>query len=108
MPTINPDDIDADLLLDDIVIIISRDAVVMRSILAYANILRSSKKLKIPRKVYPTSKTSAELWDSICGKRNKTVREEIARIGVNHSTREQSEFRLDFRVPFPLFEEIDC
>ena len=27
-------------------------------------------------------------------------------MGVNHSTPEQSEFRLDFRVPFPLFEEI--
>ena len=69
--------------------------------------LAHPKKLKIPRKVYYPSKTSTELWDSIWGKRNKTVREEIARIGVNHSTREQSEFRLDFRDPFPLFEEID-
>ena len=37
----------------------------------------------------------------------KTVREEIARIGVDHTSRDQSEFRLDFRrVPFPLFEKI--
>ena len=77
----------------------------MRSILAYANIPRPSKKVKIPREVYPR-KTSVELWDSIWGKRIKTVREEIAQIGVNHSTRDQSEFRLDFRVPFPLFEDI--
>ena len=76
----------------------------MRSILAYANIPRPSKKVKIPRQVYPR-KTSVELWDSILGKRIKTVREEIARIGVNHSTRDQSEFWLDFRVPFPFFEE---
>ena len=27
-------------------------------------------------------------------------------MGVDHSTREQSEFRLDFCVPFPFFEEI--
>ena len=45
---INPDDIDEDLLLDDIVSIISRDAV-MRDIRAYANIPRASKKIKIPR-----------------------------------------------------------
>jgi hypothetical protein len=69
--------------------------------------LAHPKKLKIPRKVYYPSKTSTELWDSIWGKRKKTVRVEIARIGVKHSTREQSEFGLDFRVPFPLFEEID-
>ena len=69
------------------------------------NIPRPSKKIKIPRDVY-SRKTSAELWDSIWGKRIKSVREEIARIGVDHSTCEQSEFRLDFRVSFPLFEEI--
>jgi len=102
---INPDDIDEDVLLDEIVTIISRDAV-MRSILSFANIPRPSKKVKIPREVYPTRKTSVELWDSISGKRIKTVREEIARIGVDHTTRNQSEFRLDFRVLFPLFEEI--
>ena len=45
---INPDDIDEDLLLDDIVsIIISKDAV-MRSILAYFNIPPAAKKVKIP------------------------------------------------------------
>ena len=43
---INADDIDEDLLLDDIVSIISRDTV-MRSILVYANnIRRASKKNK--------------------------------------------------------------
>ena len=43
---INADDIDEDLLLDDIVSIISRDTV-MRSILVYANnIPRASKKNK--------------------------------------------------------------
>jgi hypothetical protein len=61
---INDEGIDEDLLLDDIVSIISRDAV-MRSILVYAN---NPKKLKIPRKVYYPSKTSTELWDSIWGK----------------------------------------
>ena len=70
-------------MLDEIVTVISRDDAVMRSILAYANIPRPSKKVKIPRQVYPR-KTSFELWDSILGKRIKTVREEIARIGVNH------------------------
>ena len=74
----------------------------MRSILSFANVPRTSKKVKIPREVYPR-KTYVELWDSIWGKRIKTVREEIARIGVDHTTRDQ---RLDFRVPFPLFEEI--
>ena len=105
---INPDDIDEDLLLDDIVSIISRDAV-MRSILAYANIPRPTKKVKIPRDVCP-QKTSRELWNFIWGKRNLSVRQEIAEIGVYHSTREQSEFRLDFPVPFSLFEDIvkDC
>jgi hypothetical protein len=83
------------LLLDEIVTVISRDAV-MRSILAYANIPRPSKKVKIPRQVYPR-KTSVDLWDSILGKRIKTVREEIARIGVNHFSRDH--------FPFPLFEE---
>ena len=55
-------------------------------------------------------KTSHELWNSIWGKRILSVRQEIAEIGVDHSTREQSEFRLDFRVPFSLFEDIvkDC
>ena len=101
---INSDDIDEDVLLDEIVTIISRDAV-MRSILSFANIPRPSKKVKIPREVYPR-KTSVELWDSIWGKRIKTVREEIARTEVDHTTRDQSEFRRDFRVPFPLFEEI--
>jgi hypothetical protein len=48
----NPDDIDEDLLLDDIVSIISRDAVI-RSILAYANLPQPTKKIKIPRVVYP-------------------------------------------------------
>ncbi len=102
------DDIDEDLLLDDIVSIISRDAV-MRSILSYANVPRPPKKLKIPRDVYPR-KTSHELWNSIWGKRILSVRQEIAEIGVDHSTREQSKFRLDFRVPFSLFEDIvkDC
>ncbi len=44
------------------------------------------------------------------GKRILSVRQEIAQIGVDHSTREQSEFRLDFRVLFPLFKDIvkDC
>ncbi len=45
-------------MLDDIVSIISRDAV-MRSILAYANVPRPPKKVKIPRDVYPR-KTSHE------------------------------------------------
>ena len=46
---INPDDIDENLLLDDIVsIIISRDAV-MRSILAYCNVPPAAKKLRFPR-----------------------------------------------------------
>ena len=46
-PIINPDNIiDDDVLLDDIVSIMSRDAAVMRSILAYANIPRPSKRLK--------------------------------------------------------------
>ena len=93
------------LLLDDIVSIISRDAVVMRSILAYANLPRPTKKIEIPRVVYPR-KISLELWNSIWGKCILSVRQEIAQIGVDHSTREQSEFRLDFRVPFPLFEDI--
>ena len=48
---------------DDIVSIISRDAV-MRSILAYANVPRPPKKRKIPREVYPR-KSSQELWNSI-------------------------------------------
>ena len=68
---INSDDIDEDLLLDDIVSIISRDAV-MRSILSYADIPRPVKKIKIPRVVYPR-KTSVELWDSIWGKRIQSV-----------------------------------
>ena len=101
---INPDDINEDVLLEDIISLISRDAV-MRSILAFANVPRSPKKIKIPRTVYPR-KSSVQLWESIWGQRIKNVREEIDRIVVNLSTREQSEFRLDFRVPFPLFEEI--
>ena len=84
---INPDDIDEDLLLDDIVSIISRDADV-RSILSYVNISRPVKKIKIPRVVYPR-KTSVVLWDSIWGKRIQSFRQqEIALIGVDHSTRE--------------------
>ena len=88
--------------------LISRDAV-MRSILAYANVPRPTKKVKIPRDVYPR-KTSSELWNSIWGKRILSVRQEIAEIEVDHSTHEQSEFRLDFCVPFSLFEDIvkDC
>ena len=102
---INPDDIDEDLLLDDIVSIFSRDAV-MRSILAYCYIPPAAKKVKIPRNVY-SRRSSVQLWDSICwGQRILTVREEISRIGMDHSIRDQSEFRLDFRVPFPLFEDI--
>jgi hypothetical protein len=62
---INPDDIDEDLLLDDIVSIISRGDTFMRSILvAYANLPRPTKKIKIPRVVNPR-KTSLELWNSI-------------------------------------------
>ena len=101
---INSDDIDEDVLLDDIVSIISRDAV-MRSILAYSNVPPAAKKVKIPRDdVYPR-KSSVQLWDSIWGQRIKSVREEISRIGVDHSTRDQSDFGW-IRVPFPLFEDI--
>jgi hypothetical protein len=91
-------------LLDDIVSIISRYAV-MRSILSYVNISsRPVKKIKVPRVVYPR-KTSVELWDSIWGKRIQSVRQqEITLIGEDHSTRVQSEFRLEFCVPL-LFSE---
>ena len=82
----------------------------MRSILAtYANnVPPASKKIKIPRNLFILG--SPPLSYGILYEVNelkKTVREEISRIGVNHSTRDQSEFRLNFfRVPFPLFEGI--
>ena len=63
---INPDDIDEDLLLDDIVSIISRDAV-MRSILAYANnVPRPPKKRKIPRETVAEAVPAIELaWSRL-------------------------------------------
>jgi hypothetical protein len=66
MRAINPDDIDEDLLLDDIIVccylvVLFRDAV-MRSIttIAYVNNAPpAAKKVKIPRDVYPRKKSSS-------------------------------------------------
>jgi hypothetical protein len=66
---INPDDTEEDLLLDDIVSIISIDAihrVVMQSLLAYSNAPPAAK--KVPRNVYLRKSSSVQLWDSIWGK----------------------------------------
>ena len=68
---INPDDIDEEVLLDEIVSLISRDAV-MRSILLFANIPRPSKKVRIPREVYPR-KTSVESYPLLNGQKESVA-----------------------------------